>query len=150
MMAGMTCRAILLLFVMLPLVAGCTWSVNPILPPVEPPPNIPDGVLLFTVPVEVVAQLDSPTVRQHLEVETERLRNRSEERLQQVMAHQIVTGMTSQELVWAFRAHPTRIIDQGSPGGHTLLWGQRRAFDHPARYWVRLDEWGHARSAGRY
>lgn len=129
--------------------AGCSWSVRPVVPPVAPPPNVPGEVLLLTVPDAYVEDLRSPQVEAHLASELPRLEASEPLRAEQVQRHEILTGMSSQHVVWAFRTHPTRVLDDGPPGGHTLLWGQGSPFDN-GRYWVRLDEWGHVTAAGRY
>lgn len=128
---------------------GCCLSVNPVLPVLPPPPNVPADVLLFTVPPREVASMASPAVEEHLASETPRLSTHEPERLAQVLAHEVRTGMEARHVIWAFRAHPVRVRDHGPPGGHTLLFGQGGPFA-VGRYWVRLDEWGQVSAAGRY
>lgn len=128
---------------------GCFWSVKAVLPPVAPPPNVPTDVMLFTVPDDLVQSLRSPAVEAHLAFDLPRLEADDPERAAQVLRHEVRTGMTAQQVIWAFLCHPTELIDQGPPGGHTLLWGQGAPFAE-GRFWVRLDEWSRVVSAGRY
>ncbi|RKY21440.1 MAG: hypothetical protein DRQ55_04245 [Planctomycetota bacterium] len=129
--------------------AGCSWSVTPALPPVSPPPNVPENVLLMTVPARYLKDVSSPLIEQHLLEEMLRFQLSEPARAADVLRHEVRTGMTAQHLVWSFLSHPTRVVDQGPPGGHTLLWGPGGVWS-PGRYWVRLDSFGQVVSAGRY
>ncbi len=71
------------------------------------------------------------------------LRQRDPDRVRRILAHQVLVGLTPQEVIWVFLSHPTRVRNQGPPGGHTLLW-------EPDRYFVRFDQSGRAVAAGRY
>lgn len=128
---------------------GCSWWIAPVLPPVAPPPNVPLEVLLFTVPQSYVDGTRSDVVQTHFISELTSLEQSHPQRVAQIRAHQVFTGMTPQHVIWTFVSQPYQIEDQGPPGGHTLLWGQGPPFES-GRYWVRFDEWGLAVEAGRY
>jgi len=146
--------ALLLPCLLLSLLAGCAIH-EPALWPHDPPPNIPADQVLLVLPEEVVAELAQDEVRTSrqaaldAEVTWAGRRPLDSARLQRVREHTVVTGMSVQEVVWCFEAHPTSVRDQGPPGGHTLLWdpGGRAA---GKRYWVRFDGWGRAHAAGQF
>jgi hypothetical protein len=133
--------------------AGC-WAYSPHLYSSDPAPNLPPNQLLLQVPPEVV-----DAMRQSAEVTKRDLAMSGTtsrigfielrpERADAVLEHRVLTGMTPQEVVWCFLAQPTRVRDQGPPGGHTLLWEPLGFWQY--RYWVRFDETGHAVAAGVY
>ncbi|MGQ0552931.1 MAG: hypothetical protein ACT4PU_06900 [Planctomycetota bacterium] len=133
--------------------AGCSLY-EPRLPPHDPPPNQVVDTLLLEVPQRAVDALASHTLVRELELElagqgaalgVEALPPGRHERL---LAHQVVVGMSVREVIWCFLSHPTRVRDQGPPGGHTLIWEPQGLWH--ARYWVRFDEAGFANAAGRY
>ncbi|MHC4844779.1 MAG: hypothetical protein ACYTCU_01315 [Planctomycetota bacterium] len=146
---------------------GC-WAVTPQLDPHDPPPNVPEGMLLL--------QLSEALIESMAEAEVLADRDRvlatdgddvgayaeNPERVRQILGHQVVTGMTAQEVIWAFGCHPSRTRDQGPPGSHTLLWEVPRSLEFGSasvgaiengtghgNYWVRFDETGRVAAAGR-
>jgi hypothetical protein len=130
-------------------ITGCGLFLGPVLPPVPPAPDVLHGQLLFVVPANYVVRQGMPSVFKHRKAEMPSLLKRDAELVRQIMAHEIVTGMTSQEVIWSFLSHPTRIVDVGPPGSHIMLWDQGTPFVR-GRYWVRTDEDGEVWSAGRY
>jgi hypothetical protein len=132
---------------------GC-FATEPQLYPFDPPPNIPPDLLLLEVPDEAVSSMHSAHVDD--ELGTVLLGNAlkvgyepiSDERRAQILAHQVVTGMTLREVKWALVADPARIRDQGPPGGTTLIWETPGGIY--GRFWVRFDDYGKAADAGSY
>ena len=145
MMAGVKTTPLLLALLLLP---GCSWTVAPVLPPVAPGPFVPEHQLLFTVPDDYVEATLSPEVLRHRDVELGRANRPAGAHDQQVRRHEIVTGMTTQEVVWSFLSHPTRSEDHGPPGSHILMWDT--GLFVTGRYWVRTDQWGKVAAAGRF
>jgi len=145
MMAGVKTLTLLSALLMLP---GCCWTVAPVLPPVAPGPFVPANQLLFTVPDDYIEATLSPEVLRHRDSELAQLAALDPERAQRVRRHEIVTGMNTQEVVWAFLSHPTRSEDHGPPGSHILMWDT--GLFVTGRYWVRTDQWGQVASAGRF
>jgi hypothetical protein len=129
--------------------SACT-PLNPTMP-MGPPPRLEDGLLLMVVPEEFLRAGTQATVKQDLvdfmQVELDEVDQRDRlldpATLARIARHEILTGMPSRQVIWAFGANPTRQQDTGPPGGQTLYW-------EPGRYWVRFDELGRAVSAGRY
>jgi len=126
------------------------WEAQ--LHPLDPPPNIAPGQELITIPdfmVEALAEPETAHVREAaLQAVAEGRRSVIEpQNAEAVRARRILTGMTVEEVVLAVGSHPSSIRDQGAPGGHTLLW-EPPGFRATWRFWVRLDDWGHAVSAG--
>ncbi|MHC5212630.1 MAG: hypothetical protein ACYTG2_18100 [Planctomycetota bacterium] len=129
-------------------------ACSAVVPPHDPPPNVPPGLTLLELPDAVVESLATQEVEdklgtlllgQHLGANESRF---PAGRREQILNHRIVTGMTVREVVFCFLADPVRQRHQGPPGGQTLLW------EPPdlslGRYWVRFDERGLAVDAGRY
>lgn len=144
MMAGVK-----ILVALLPwLLSACAWTVAPVLPAVAPGPFTPEGQVLFTVPDDYIEATLQPQVLSHRDQELAQLAEQDAERAQQVRRHEIVTGMTTQQVVWAFLSHPTRSEDHGPPGSHILLWDTVAWAG--GRYWVRTDQWGQVAAAGRF
>jgi hypothetical protein len=156
MMAGV--RNLIVMTVVLGLLAGC-WAVSPQLDPHDPPPNVPDGWLLLEIPEGVIEALGDASV---LADRDRALLYHDATRAELIRSHQLVTGMSAQEVIWVFGSHPTRVRDQGPPGGHTMLWVLPRGLgfgqatvavleDGTGRgnYWVRLDGRGLVVAAGR-
>ena len=132
---------------------GC-FATEPDLYPFDPPPNVPEGLVLLEVSTSAVESMKSPHIADELgtvllgdalKVGYEPL---SDTRRKQVLAHQIVTGMTVREVIWAFVADPARTRDQGPPGGTTLVWETPGGMH--GRFWVRFDEDGHVSDADEY
>ncbi len=121
--------------------AGC-WALESTVPVGVTVPT-PRGLLLVNVPSDTAAQLEQAPVVEQFEqaVRLGHLRAPALEPL--LRQHMVVTGMSQQEVIWAFRAHPSSVRFSGPPGGRTFHW-------EPGRYWVRFDETGAAVSAGRY
>lgn len=135
------------------LLAGC-FATEPVLYPFDPPPNVPPGLLLLEVPPEVVSSMRSDHVADELgtvllgdalKVGYEPI---TEERRKQILAHQVVTGMTVREVKWSLVADPARIHDQGPPGGTTLIWNTPGNFY--GSFWVRFDDQGKVSDAGSF
>lgn len=145
MMLGVKTTPLLFALLLLP---GCCWTVAPVLPSLAPGPFVPDNQVLFVVPDDYVLATLSPEVLRHRDVELPQLASLDRDRVQQIRSHQIVTGMTTQEVVWAFLSHPTRSEDHGPPGSHILMWDTGRFVT--GRYWVRTDQWGKVAAAGRF
>jgi hypothetical protein len=124
------------------LLPGC-WSVLE--------PTVPRGAMPKVAPKQVLLQLDADVVAdhaqaqidQHLQVNLARDRHVPEGLAEAIQRRYLRTGMTPMQVLWVFRSHPTRIREQGPPGGHTWYW-------EPGRYWVRFDELGQLVQAGRY
>ncbi|MFT7463278.1 MAG: hypothetical protein ACI9EF_001622 [Pseudohongiellaceae bacterium] len=131
------------------LTTACSLTVAPVLPAVPPPPDVLPGQLLFVVPSRYVETQGMPMVFKDRKVRMPLLLERDPERARQIGAREIVTGMSSQHVIWAFLSHPTRVVDDGPPGGHIMLWEQGPAFVR-GRYWVRTDQDGTVWSAGRF
>lgn len=165
MMAGV--RNPIILLVVVSLLAGCS-AVSPRLDPYDPPPNIPGGMLLLEIPDAVIEALADAVVLADRDRslpfagKAGGLSASAVERARQIRAHQVVTGMSAQEVIWVFGSHPSRVRDQGPPGSHTLLWTLPRGpgfgrltvgawEDDTGRgnYWVRLDGRGLVVAAGR-
>ena len=134
-------------------VVGC-YATDPVLYPQDPPPNIPPGVLILQVPHEAVASMHSTHVADELgsvllgdalKIGYEPI---SDERRKQILAHQVVTGMSLREVTWALVADPARIRSQGPPGGTTLIWETPGGMH--GSFWVRFDDDGKAADAGSY
>lgn len=131
------------------LLAGCS---SPPLHPLDPPPNIPAGQALLSVPAELVAVLSEDTT---LRLREDTLRAVAEGRhalsgpgvAEAVAQHRIDTGMTVEEVILAVGGHPTRVRDQGAPGGHTLLW-EPPGLLAAQRFWVRFGNDGRVWAAG--
>lgn len=131
------------------LLAGCS---SPPLHPLDPPPNIPAGLALLDVPAGLVAALSEETT---LRLREDTLRAVAEGRhtlsgpgvAEAVAAHRIETGMTVEEVILAVGSHPTRVRDQGAPGGHTLLW-EPSGLLAAQRFWVRFGNDGRVWAAG--
>jgi hypothetical protein len=121
---------------------SCT-VLDPRLPPVPPPPNRVQGQVLLELPPERAQEYAQDSVVSHRDSEMPVLGRSNPDRVRRIQAHQVTVGMTSQQVIWVFLGHPTRVRDQGPPGGHTLLW-------EPGRYFVRFDSAGLADAAGRY
>jgi hypothetical protein len=148
-------RLLLALGVALPVLApGCSWATEPQLYPYDPPPNIPPGQLILQLPDDVVAtmrtdhvadELGSILLGDALKIGYEPI---TEERRKQILAHQVVTGMTLREVKWALVSDPARIRDQGPPGGTTLIWETPGGMH--GSFWVRFDDEGRAADAGGY
>jgi hypothetical protein len=148
-------RLLLALGVALPALApGCCWATEPQLYPYDPPPNIPAGQLILQLPDDVVAsmrtdhvadELGSILLGDALKIGYEPI---TEERRKQILAHQVVTGMTLREVKWALVSDPARIRDQGPPGGTTLIWETPGGMH--GSFWVRFDDEGRAADAGGY
>jgi hypothetical protein len=122
--------------------------------PFDPPPNIAPGQPLFTVPDDLVAELAEATTlalrEATLQAAAEGRRIFSGANVEAaIRAHRIETGMTVDEVVLAVGSQPTKIRDQGPPGGHTLLWEPPGSATH-RRFWVRFDQDGHAMGAGTH
>jgi len=147
--------------------AAC-WAVSPQLDPHDPPPNIVAGMLLLQIPDAVIELMADEAVLADrdrvLATDGDGAGAYAEEptRAQQIREHQVVTGMTAQEVIWAFGCHPSRTRDQGPPGSHTLLWELPRGLGFGSasvgvsedgtghgNYWVRFDERGLVAAAGR-
>jgi len=152
MMAAM--RARLPLAACLAALLCCCGGVEPNLYPFDPPPNIPDSQELIQIPEEVVTAIaDAQTIQ----LREDALAAVAEGRrvlsipgaLEAIRSHRILTGMTVEEVVWSIGAPPTRVRDQGPPGGHTLMW-QPPSLLARDRVWVRFDEWGKAAAAGTH
>lgn len=133
--------------------AACS-ALEPRLDPHDPPPNLPVGSLLLTVPQRAVDALADRRVVDELDLALEGAMARiggdalapGHDAL--ILAHQVVVGMPVREVIWCFVAHPSRVRDQGPPGGHTLLWEPIGL--HHDRYWVRFDAQGLAVAAGTW
>jgi len=133
--------------------AGC-GALEPEIPPRDPPPNIPADLLLIEVPQSAVDALATQAVVRTFDLALAGAQDKlgiialPTGHAQRILLHQVLTGMTEQEVVWCFLSHPTRVREQGPPGGKTLLW------EAPGmggdRYWVRFDENGLAWAAGLY
>lgn len=132
---------------------GC-YATEPVLYSADPPPNIPGGLVILQVPHEAIATMHSRHVADELgsvlvgDAVALGYEPLSEERRQQILSHQVVTGMSLREVKWALVSDPARIRQQGPPGGTTLIW------ETPGRlhgsFWVRFDEYGRASDAGSY
>ena len=128
---------------------ACT-PLNPTMP-VGPAPRVENGLLLMVVPEAFLRRSTQANVRRdmvefmqfELQDTSDRDRLLDPETLARISRHEVITGMSSREVIWCFVAYPTRQQDTGPPGGETLYW-------EPGRYWVRFDEFGRAVSAGRY
>ena len=131
------------------LTPACSLTVGPVLPAVPPPPDVVAGQLLFVVPSLYVESQGMPTVFKDRRKKLPALFKRDPERVRQITSREIVTGMTSQHVIWAFLSHPTRIVDDGPPGSHIMLWEQGTAFVR-GRFWVRTAQDGTVWSAGRF
>lgn len=140
---------LLALFVGLLLTPACSLTVGPVLPVVPPPPDVVPGQLLFVVPSAYVEAQGVPSVFKDRRDRLPDLLKRDPERVRQISSREIVTGMSSQHVIWAFLCHPTRIVDDGPPGSHIMLWEQSTAFIR-GRYWVRTAKDGTVWSAGRF
>jgi hypothetical protein len=169
MMGGVrnpTLKVVLVAALMVSL-AGC-WAVTPQLDPHDPPPNIPAGMLLLQIPDAVIESMADDEVladRDRVLADDDADMGayaEEPERARQILDHQVVTGMTAQEVIWVFGCHPSRTRDQGPPGSHTLLWELPRgpSFGSASvgaledgtghgNYWVRFDERGLVAAAGR-
>jgi len=132
---------------------GC-YATEPVLYPLDPPPNVPEGILILQVPHDIVATMHSISVADELgsvllgdalQIGYEPI---SEERRKQILSHQVVTGMTLREVKWSLVSDPARIRQQGPPGGTTLIW-ETPGGEHGS-YWVRFDAYGLAWDAGSY
>ena len=106
---------------------GC-YATEPQLYPWDPPPNVPPGELILQLPDHVVESMRSDHVADELgsvllgdalRIGYEPI---TDERRQQILAHQVVTGMTLREVKWALVSDPARVRSQGPPGGTTLIW----------------------------
>jgi hypothetical protein len=134
--------------------AGCS-AVEPKLSPRDPPPNIAPDQLLLHVPKEAVDALASEEVVRTLDLALDGAQERigivslPPGHAQRILLNQVVTGMTEQEVIWCFLAHPTRERLQGPPGGRTLCW-EPPGLGSTDRFWVRFDETGQAVAAGKY
>ncbi len=122
--------------------------------PHDPPPNIAAGQLLYLVPEDVAAALAEPATLSLREVTlqaaAEGRRSFSSDGVEAaIRERRIETGMTVDEVVLAVCSQPTKVRDQGPPGGHTLLW-EPPGLPAGRRFWVRFDEWGHASAAGTH
>ena len=125
------------------LLAASCGTLDPRLPSVPPPPNMRPGDVFFQVPDDVVEDLQQQSVLDHRDQEWQAYQAAHPEKARRILARQVTVGMTYQEVIWIFGTHPTRVRDQGPPGGHTLLW-------EPDRYFVRFDALGRAVAAGRF
>jgi hypothetical protein len=132
---------------------GC-YATDPVLYPFAPSPNVPEGLLILQVPHEVVESMHSTHIADELgsvllgdalKIGYEPI---TEERRQQILSHQVVTGMTLREVTWSLMSDPARIRDQGPPGGKTLIWETPGGMQ--GSFWVRFDDDGHAWDAGSY
>lgn len=132
---------------LLPLLTGC-WVLDAHLPPVLPPPNLPENALLCEVPPRFLEAVHNDLVAAYI---AEKIADGHvpPERAELVLAHKVVVGMTKREVIGAFVSHPTRVRRQGPPGGETLLW-EAGGIWIPNRWFVRLDDDGQAVAAGRY
>ncbi len=143
------------LLVGLALLAGGCWVVEPQLSPIDPPPNLEKGQLLLEIPQSAVDAMATQSVVRTLDLALSGAQDKlgtialPEGHSQRILLHQVVTGMTQQEVVWCFLSHPTRHREQGPPGGATLLW-EPPGIDQGDRYWVRFDDDGFAWAAGLY
>ncbi|MCB9897749.1 MAG: hypothetical protein H6825_07085 [Planctomycetes bacterium] len=131
--------------VLLPALAalpGC-FVLSPALPPVDPPPNIAPHQVVLQVPESAVARLSRPYEKAQRELALAKLDATDPELAAAVRERRVETGMSAEYLIYIFESHPTRVYQQGPPGGHTQGW-------EPGRWFVRLDEFGRVVSAGRY
>lgn len=149
MMAGV--KRLLVLAV--PALLGCVFA-KPELYPLDPPPNIAVGQVLYTVPDDIVAALADSEVALAREqglaaVAAGRRQLSSPDVEASIHAHQVTTGMTVEEVVWSVGSQPSSVRDQGPPGGHTLLW-QPPGWMGDRRFWVRFDEFGKVSAAGTH
>ncbi len=122
--------------------------------PFDPPPNIERGQPLYTVPEDLVAELAESTTlalrEATLQAAAGGRRNFTGPHVEAaIRAHRIETGMTVDEVVLAVGSQPTKIRDQGPPGGHTLLWEPVGSAAH-RRFWVRFNQEGRAMGAGTH
>jgi hypothetical protein len=147
-------RTCALLLASLAALAACS-AVEPKLSPRDPPPNVPRDLLILEVPQHIVDALASWSVVNTLNLSLDGAQDRvgivvlPPGHAHRILQHQVVTGMTVQEVEWCFLSHPTRVRDQGPPGGHTLCW-EPPGLNSSERYWVRFDETGLAVAAGQY
>lgn len=148
-MGAVQLPSVLALLVITLVSSSCSLFMAPVLPHVSPPPDVVQSQLLFVVPATYVERQGMLSVSDHWEAEMPSLAKREIERVRQIKAHEIVTGMNSQHVIWSFLSHPTRIVDVGPPGSHIMLWGQGSPFVR-GRYWVRTNQDGRVWSAGRY
>lgn len=131
------------------LLAGCN---SPPLHPSEPPPNVAPGQALLQVPEDLAAALaEQPTQALRdaaLQEAAAGLRDFSGAGVAEaIVQRRIQTGMTVEEVILAVGSHPTRVRDQGPPGGHTLLWEPAGTLA-AKRFWVRFDGQGRVWTAG--
>lgn len=140
---------LLALFVGLLLIPACALTVGPVLPAVPPPPDVVPGQLLFIVPASYVESQRMPSVIRDRAARLPDVFRRDPELARQIREREIVTGMRSQHVIWAFQSHPTRIVADGPPGSHFMLWEQGTPFIR-GRYWVRTNQDGTVWSAGRF
>jgi len=147
-------RAVALSFGLALLAGGCS-AVEPQLSPIDPPPNIPKGLLLLEIPQSAVDAMSMQSVVRTLDLALAGAQGKlgtialPAGHSKRILLHQVVTGMTEQEVVWCFLSYPTRERNQGPPGGVTLLW-EPPGIDQGDRYWVRFNEDGLAWAAGHY
>jgi hypothetical protein len=138
---------------LLVLLTGC-FITDPRLPPFDPPPIVPAGVVVLEIPDSAARKLRRANVSEELQAAllAGQIGGASgglrEELIDDVLQQRVVTGMTVREVIYCFRSHPRRVRDQGPPGGHTLLWETNGLFVQ--RFWVRFDGLGLAVAAGRY
>lgn len=140
--ARLPCRLLLTCALALAALPGC-WSVLE--------PTLPVGAMPKVAPEQVLMQVDVAEVRdnaqlqldEHLRAHLARERRLPQGQAEAIQRGFVLTGMSPMEVLWVFRRHPTRIRDNGPPGGHTWYW-------ETGRYWVRFDEGGQLVQAGRY
>ena len=149
MMARMSGR---LLFACVALLLAACRANEPSLYPFDPPPNIEPGQELLVVPADLIPVLADGQTIQLRESALDQVADGRRVLtgpgiVQAIRAHRILTGMAVEEVIWAIGGPPTRVRDQGPPGGHTLEW-EVAAFQRNQRFWVRFDENGRATAAG--
>jgi len=135
------------------LLAGCAVD-GPRLHPLDPPPNIAEGLVVFSVPEDLHDLLSEASTLELREVTLAAVadgrRVLSGPGVADAIANRrIETGMTVDEVVLAVGSQPTRVRDQGPPGGHTLLWEPHGLSAH-RRFWVRFNEHGEVTGAGTH
>gem|GEM_PF-6965727 len=135
------------------LLGGC-FAAHPESYPLDPPPNIAPGQVLLELPYDLVEALTDPETLQRrdeaLAAVANKRRTLSSPGIEAaIMAHQVTTGMTVEEVLWTVGGHPSAVRDQGPPGGHTLLWEPPGVLEN-RRLWVRFDEFGKVSAAGTH
>ena len=135
-------RRLLPCALLLALAPGCWTVLEPDLP-IGAMPRVEPNQVLMQIDIDEVRDLAQMQVDRHLQAHLARERRVQEGLAEAIQRGFVRTGMTPRQVLWVFRRHPTRIRDNGPPGGHTWYWDR-------GRYWVRFDEGAQLVQAGRY